>query len=357
MSRDTLELGGRGEGTDIRGEVEGRALGQARDACREGGRELVGDLAVDVDALDRYAQLAHRREAAVDGAGCGLRGHHVVEHDEGVLATQLQRGAVEGLRRALADLRARGGGAGEADVVGGIHDRIADLVTGAGNHGPERGGYAGFDERAARGEDRQGALVVGLLHDTIAGGEGRHDVHERERQRVVPGRDDADEPLGLVADAGLHDDGDRRTATVPGEDAASLHRVVASDVRALEDLLEGLTAGLAGLRLQDVEQVVPALQQQVVSLQQHRAAVGVARGTPRDGGGAGGCRGIRHVTGTRQRQLVQHLAGEGRDDGSGGAGRRGEVAREWAELDAERPGDRGFGHDDSLRSGAVTLGR
>ena len=98
-------------------------------------------------------------------------------------------------------------------------------------------------------------------------------------------------------------------------------------MRRVEDLFEGLAAGLAGLGLHGVEQRFAALEQQVVRLEQHAAAVreaGRAPGRLRDARGGGG---IRDVLGGAERQVVQHLAGEGGDHASGVARGGREVAR------------------------------
>ena len=124
----------------------------------------------------------------------------------------------------------------------------------------------------------------------------------------------------------LHDERDAGAAAVRREHhAARRDGAVAGRGAPVEELLERLTAGLAGLGLHGVEQQLAALEQQVVRAQQDPAAVREAGRPPGALGFAGAGGGIRHVLHGAGGQLVQHLAGERGENGGGLGRRRGEV--------------------------------
>ena len=99
---------------------------------------------------------------------------------------------------------------------------------------------------------------------------------------------------------------DAGAATAAREHPAGGERGVAGRGGRVEELLERLPAGLAGLGLHGVEQQLAPLEQQVVRPQQHLAAVGEAGRPPGALGLAGASGGIRHVLDRAGGQLVQH---------------------------------------------------
>ena len=286
---------------------------------------------VDVDALDRDAELAHRRECGVRGVRRGLDRVDVVEHDDRVLAAELERGADQAPARLLGDRAAGGRGPREADVVGDIRQRFAHLARRTGHDGPQRLGHAGVDVGATKGEDREGALVVGLLHHGAAGGERGHDVHGGEAQREVPGRDDPGDALGLVAHPGARDRGDARATRVTTQHPPGGEGVVTGDRRRLEDLFERLAAGLAALELDEVEEELATLDHEVVRAQQHPAALGEAGPRPGELREARTRHGVAHVVGARAGQLVQGLTGRRSRHGDGVGARRDDVVGQLLE--------------------------
>ena len=123
---DGLELRLRDQRADVGIPVEGGAEREVLDAGHEGGPELLEALLGHVEALDRDAQLAGRREARLDGTRGGLVDVGAGQHDHRVLAAELERAADQPGRSLLGDELAGRGRAGEADVVGALDDRGAD---------------------------------------------------------------------------------------------------------------------------------------------------------------------------------------------------------------------------------------
>ena len=96
---------------------------------------------------------------------------------------------------ALGDLAAHRRRAGEADEVAAVDDRAAHHRALAEDDLPEVGGQAGLDGERPHPQRGQRGLGVRLVHDAVAGDEGRDRVADREDERVVPRRDDADDAL------------------------------------------------------------------------------------------------------------------------------------------------------------------
>lgn len=116
------------------------------------------------------------------------------------------------------------------------------------------------------------------------------------------GRYGAGVPLGAQVGGGL-------AAVVPGGDGDGL------------DLLVGVQTGLAGLQLDEVEDLGLAREDQVVEAQQDGGALPYRHPCPHGLGGAGPLEGRGHVLGCRLGQVGQLLAGErGVVGGAAGAG-------------------------------------
>lgn len=266
---------------------------------------------MDVQPLDGDAELTGRGEAGADGAGGGLLHVGVPEHQHGVLAAELQRDPDEPGRRTLRDLAAGAGGTGERDVVGVLDDLGADDRSVAEDHLEHLGGQPGFDQQVPGPQRGQRGLRIGLHHDGVAGDERGQRVADGQLERVVPrcdlpddaarltqlgdlgeGRDDSGVPLRLQIRAGP-------APVVAGRDGDGLH------------LLVGVQPGLAGLQLDEVEDLRLPLEHEVVEAEQDgRPGADGGRGPGRLGG-TGPLEGRRHVLGGGLGQIGQLLPGEG----------------------------------------------
>ena len=149
-----------------------------------------------------HADLALMQERAPGPRGGGDVEVGVVEHDEGVVAAQLQRDPLEGTAGRRAHLTADGRRAGERDHRDVRVERERGTSLGiAGKHVQQAGRKPGLLEQP-RDQDApgHGRVNVGLQDDRVAEGErGRHRAH-REDLREVPRADDTHhaerQPLG-----------------------------------------------------------------------------------------------------------------------------------------------------------------
>ena len=118
----------------------------------------------------------------------------VVEHDDGVLAAELEVHALQGGRALAHDGRAGGALADEADGldVGMLGQRLAGFLAEAVHRVHDAGGQAGLVHQAHQQIGGDGRPLGRLVHDRAAGGQGRRDLPGREHERRVPRRDDAD---------------------------------------------------------------------------------------------------------------------------------------------------------------------
>ena len=211
------------------------------------------------------------------------------------------------------------------DVVGAVDHRRPEHRTVTEDDLPQALRQAGLDQQLVRPQGRQRGLRVGLEHHRVAGQERRQGVADRQRERVVPGRDDADDAARMVqlVDAG----GNRHQASSAARAQVALraHAVVARHDRDVADLLERVLARLAGLELDQVERLGLSREHQVVEAQQHPSPVGQRPFRPvllcaaRDVVRRGDVVGRRHrqvgerLTGPRRRGRVQLGARTGRD--------------------------------------------
>ena len=269
---DGVELGLADQRAHVVAPVEGGAEGHRLGARDEPLEEPVVDLVGDEQPLHRDAELAGVRERGADRALGGLLEVGVAEHQDRVLAAELERAADQPLGAALRDELAGGGRAGEADVVGARDQLGPDLGAGTGDDLPEVGREAGLLEQLGREQRRQHGLGVGLGDDGVAGQQRREAVAQRHRERVVPGRDDADDALGdpVELDPGEHREDAADAAGV--EVLVGRAPVVAGGERDVERLVEGVLAGLAGLPADQVDDLLLAVEHEVVEPQQRRGA-------------------------------------------------------------------------------------
>ena len=160
---------------------------------------------MDVDALDRAADLAVVLEGAPEDLGRDCLRVDVRQQDGGIVAAELERDPLQILRRGAGDLLARGDGAGEGDLARhrvARHPR-AELVA-AGDNVDDTGRDDVAQDLAEqdRVERREGRR---LDHHRVAGEQRRRDLPDRENQREVPRSDRRDHAERLAAD--LHPTG------------------------------------------------------------------------------------------------------------------------------------------------------
>ena len=163
---------------------------------------------------------------------------------------------------------AGGGRAGEADVVGALDHRRTELAAGAGDHVPQTLREAGLLEQLGAEQRRQHRLGVGLGDHRVAGEQRGQPVAERHRERVVPGRDDPDDALGHVVDLDPGQPGHDAELALGVEVVVRRARVVARGQRDVQRLVERVLARLARLPADQVDDLVLAVEDQVVQAQQ-----------------------------------------------------------------------------------------
>ena len=120
------------------------------------------------------------------------------QHEHRVLAAELERAADQPAGAALGHLAADRRRAGEADVVAAVDDRPADHRTVADHDLPQVRRQPGLDGERPDPQGGQRGLGVRLVHDGVARDERRDRVGDRQGERVVPGRHDADHALRVV---------------------------------------------------------------------------------------------------------------------------------------------------------------
>ena len=203
----------------------GRVADLARGDARE---ELLAEGVVhgllDEDPPRRGALLAGRPERARVGGLDGAVELGVRHHDERVLAAELELHAAAAGGRGGADAVAHRDRAGERDRahVGALDERRADLRAGAGEHVQDAGGEPRLGE--ALGDVEAGArrVVRELEHDGVAVDQRGRELPDRDRDREVPGRDQADD--AERAAARCRGAGAARTRRTPRRPAATPRR-------------------------------------------------------------------------------------------------------------------------------------
>ena len=341
-----VELGLRDERAHVDAPVEAGAERHRLGAGDEGVDEAVVDLVGDEEALHRDAELPGVGEHGPYGALRRAVHVGVAQDEHRVLAAQLQRAADQPVGALAGDQPAGGGGAGEADVVGGADQRAADLGAGPGHDLPQVGGDPRLLEQLRGQQGGEHGLRVGLGHDGVAGQQRGDAVAQRHRQGVVPRRDDADDALGHPADLGTGQHREHAADALGVEVLVRGAGVVARGEGEVGDLEVGVLAGLARLPDHEVDELDLAVEQQVVEAQQRGGAVVDRRRGPGHLRLAGAGEGRGHVGRARLRDVRQRRAADRGEHGVRLAGRARDPAGQAGDV---RPVER-------VGRGAVVLG-
>ncbi len=329
---DGRELVRCGQRTDVGAVVERAAEGQGPGAGGEGGEEVGADALVHVDPLHRHAELSGGGEARRHRA-CRRRVHvGVGQHDHGVLATEFEGVAGQPSGDLPGERLARRGGAGEAHVVRLLHQRVADRRAPAEHDVPRLDRQSRALGQFVQPQRRQGGLVVRLLYHGVARHQRGQHVHRGQRERVVPGRDDADDTLGVPELARPGEQG-QDPGRAPGrEQAGGVPAVVGGDQRRRADLVEGVDPGLARLHLHQVKALVLVGEDEFVQAQQHLLSLGDRAPGPRL---------LRPAGPAEHRPGV--LVGALGDHGAGQPGERRRHGRRAGVRAGGHPGEQGLG--------------
>ncbi len=215
------------------------------------------------------------------------------------------------------DQLAGGGGTGEADVVGALDQRAADVLARPGDDLPEVPWEAGLLEQLRAEQRREHGLGVGLDHHRVAGHQGGQAVAESQGEGVVPGGDDPDHALGQPVHLDAGQPGEHAGHPAGGEVVRGGTGVVARGQGDVGQLEEGVLAGLAGLDADQVADLVLTVQDQVVQPQQRLRALLDRRPRPGLLRPAGAGHGLPDVLGRGLRDVRHRLAVERRLDRRG----------------------------------------
>ena len=144
---------------------------------------------VNIDTLGRDADLAGVLHGCAIDLGRRGDGVHIIQHDQGVVAAELQRDPLQGVGGAGHHFLAGLGGAGEADLTDvRVLGHLAAQVVGVGDHVQ----HAGRDQILHQfGEPQRGERGgCGRLQDHgVAGQERGGHLEGHQDQREVPGHD------------------------------------------------------------------------------------------------------------------------------------------------------------------------
>src|SRR5664280_416724 len=210
------------------------------------------------------------------------------------------------------DVSAGGGAPGEHQVIHAVDHRRTDGPTRTGDHLEQVLRQAGLPQQVHSQQGGERRLRIRLEHHPVAGQQGGDGVGDGQRQRVVPGRDDAHHALRVVVLGGGGQPRQRAPAAAGSQLPGSGVSVVTGDDRHVGELLERRLAGLAGLQLDQIEDLVLPVQDQVVVAQEDPPPVRRRCPSPlllrRPGQAHGGV----HVDLGADRHSADQLAGEWR---------------------------------------------
>lgn len=134
-------------------------------------------------------------------------------------------------------------------------------------------------------------LAVGREVDTST--KERHMGVGQVLEGIVPRGDDGDDALGVVVNVNPGQQREESRAPLGAQDAGGMHAVVAGGHGDVEDLLDRVAAGLAGLRDDDVGELRLVSEEEIVEREQEASAGGGAEcGPGRLGAASRGERGV-----------------------------------------------------------------
>ena len=274
VSRHLVELGGADERPHVGLVVKAGAKPHRVHTLSQPPGEFVGDGRVDEDPLDRDAQLTGVGKAADERALHRPVEIGVAADDHRVFAAQFERGADEPFARLPGDDGAGLAAAGEGDAVDRVEEGGAELASFAGDDLKEICWQSRLFKQRGDKEGGEGCLLVGLEQGRVAHQERRDGVGDGERERVVPGRDEADEAERQVVDARPGEEGQGALARFGAQmTPGGAGRVAAADGR-IEHLLEGVAARFAAFELDEVEQLFLAIEDEVVQAHEDAPPLG-----------------------------------------------------------------------------------
>ena len=196
MAAHLGQLVGAGQRAHVVGEVEAAPSLHACERLGEARHEGVVDGVVHVDALDADAELAAVGADAPHGARARRARARVGQDQHGVLAAELQAQLISRSPHCAATMRPVAVEPVNMMKSACVDERRAELGAAAGDHLEEAGGQARLLQQVGRPEGGERRLRVGLDDHGVAGDQRRDGVADAERERVVPGRDDADQARG-----------------------------------------------------------------------------------------------------------------------------------------------------------------
>ena len=243
--------------------------------------EAVRDRLVHVDPLDRDADLAGRREAALDGAidrrvQIGIR-----QHDHRVLAAEFERAADQAFRRLPRHQPAGARAAREHDVIRRALRAPARAAARPRDDAEDVRRKACLAQQVHRPQRREAGLYIRFENRRVAGHQCRHRVRHRQVQRIVPRDNQADHTDRRFEFAGPGEQGKGALAPPRPQQALGAPRVIARDDGGIQNLFECVPPRLAGLPLDEIEHFILALEQQVVKAQKDARAIGKRARAPR----------------------------------------------------------------------------
>jgi hypothetical protein len=224
---------------------------------------------VRVDALDRDADLAGVREAAEDDRARRRLEVAVGAREERCLSAELHH-ARDQLRAARRrDASPGRHAAGEDELLDAALDERLPGRAEPGDHAEEVLGEARRVVdlfRLLRDERRH---LARLEDDRAPGDERRGDVPHRDRERVVPRRDDADDAARYVVDVAAPVLEEVQVDLARREDARRVPAVVGQEIGHGDDLVhQRLVARLAGLGGEDRRDLLRAIDDGVAEAQE-----------------------------------------------------------------------------------------
>lgn len=170
---------------------------------------------------------------------------------------------------------------GERQPVDPGQHRFGDILHRAGHQLPQIARKARFNRELAHEHSRKDRLRIGLVDDRVAGDERGDEVVGAQGQRIVPRRDEPDDPERRVIDLGAGQPGHSTAPARRAQCARGGKRGESADVVGVEHLVVGVLAGLAGLGLDDVEEQLLAAPDQIVQGEEHCRALTHTAGSPR----------------------------------------------------------------------------